>query len=77
MYPKLAEARENGQPTVAEAVEFERQRVKAPSIPAADTELGRELQKKLGLPASLANEAVSRETENVLKKFKRKGKPVQ
>lgn len=74
MYPKLEAALEKGQAVIQRAVRQERRRVKEASAPAADTERGKEIQKTLDLPASLANEIVDQEAKKLLRRFKPRSK---
>lgn len=75
MYPKLEAAQEKGRRAVEKAVVQERIRIKEPGVPAADTELGKELQRGGDLPVSLANKIVNRQARKALQKFRQRGRP--
>ena len=75
MYPALYDAQEKDTKAIRRAVIKERHRVHEAPAPSPDTELGKDLQRAMGLPVSLANKEVTRRAKEVLREAKPKGKP--
>lgn len=75
MYPKLCAVQGRDEAAIRRAVAEERRRVKSHKAPPAKTELGKEIQAKMDLPASLADEAVTQHAKKTLRKFRPRGKP--